>query len=158
MIFKLISLKVYRSCNILKKPVNILLHLNAENNNNNNSHSLLSTLAFCGPSSHKHPDWQVADMNNRHSITTKTTGNSIRSHLVAPLEHIFLAIFQLVVDVEELDDAVLSYVVSILLALFPVEWRAQWQQTHGESKHRLLQHNLEAAAGCFHWSCPMTVS
>lgn len=42
-------------------------------------------------------------------------------HLVSPFQHILLSIFDLVVDVEELQDAVLSNVVSMFLGLFPVE-------------------------------------
>lgn len=42
-------------------------------------------------------------------------------HLVSPFQHILLPIFDLIVDVEELKDAVLSNVVSMFLGLFPVE-------------------------------------
>lgn len=46
------------------------------------------------------------------------------SHLVAPFQHVLLAVLQLVVDVQELDDAVLPDVVGVLLGLLPVERRA----------------------------------
>lgn len=52
------------------------------------------------------------------------------SYLITPLEHIFLTLLHLVVDVEKLDDAVLSDVVGIFLGFLPVERRAHWQQTH----------------------------
>lgn len=53
-------------------------------------------------------------------------GISIRlfSYLIAPLQHVFLPLLHLVVDVQELDDAVLSDVVGILLGFLPVKWRA----------------------------------
>lgn len=52
------------------------------------------------------------------------TGTSSDSYLVAPLQHIFLAVLHLVVDVEKLDYAVFSDVVSILSGFFPVQWRS----------------------------------
>lgn len=51
------------------------------------------------------------------------SGKKLVSYLVAPLQHIFLTLLQLVVDIEKLNDAVLSDVVSILLGFFPVERR-----------------------------------
>lgn len=52
------------------------------------------------------------------------------SYLIAPFQHILLSLLHLVVDVEKLNDAVLSDVVSILLGFFPVQRRALRQQTH----------------------------
>lgn len=46
------------------------------------------------------------------------------SYLIAPFQHIFLALLDLIVDVNELDDAVLSDVVGILLGVLPVQWRS----------------------------------
>lgn len=45
------------------------------------------------------------------------------SYLVAPFQHIFLTLLHFVVDVEELNDAVLSHMVGILLGFFPFQWR-----------------------------------
>lgn len=46
------------------------------------------------------------------------------SYLIPPLQHIFLPLLHLIVDVQELDDAVLSYVVGIVLGFLPVKRRA----------------------------------
>lgn len=46
------------------------------------------------------------------------------SYLIAPFQHIFLSLLQLVVDVEKLNNTVLSDVVGILLGFLPVRWRA----------------------------------
>lgn len=43
------------------------------------------------------------------------------SHLIAPFQHVLLTLLQLVVDVEELDDAVFPDVVGVLLGFFPVQ-------------------------------------
>ena len=45
------------------------------------------------------------------------------SYLVAPFQHIFLTLLDFVVNVEELNDAVLSHMVGILLGFFPFQWR-----------------------------------
>lgn len=62
----------------------------------------------------------VVSLNHMH-ITAAFSAHV--SHLVAPLQHVFLTVLQLVVDVKELDDAVLPDVVGILLGFLPVERR-----------------------------------
>lgn len=47
------------------------------------------------------------------------------SYLIAPFQHVFLALLHLVVDVQKLDDAVLPDVVGILLGFLPVQRRSQ---------------------------------
>lgn len=46
---------------------------------------------------------------------------SMHPHLISPFQHILLSLLHLIVDVEELKDAVLPNVVSMFLGLFPVE-------------------------------------
>lgn len=82
---------------------------------------------------HNHHDWQITGINSSrtffHVFTqfkerkTKQKQKTV-SYLIAPFQHIPLTILHLVIDVEKLNDAVLSHVVSILLAFVPVQWRA----------------------------------
>lgn len=58
-------------------------------------------------------------------LGVKGISSRLFSYLIAPLQNIFLALLHLIVDVQELDDAVLSDVVGILLGFLPVKRRAQ---------------------------------
>lgn len=61
------------------------------------------------------------------------------SYLITPLQHIFLTLLHLVVDVQKLDDAVLSDMVGIPLGFLPVKRRAHWQQTHLRERQLLTR-------------------
>lgn len=56
-----------------------------------------------------------------HAIIKCIYEDEKEPHLVSPFQHVLLSIFDLIVDVEELQDAVLSNVVRMFLGLFPVE-------------------------------------
>lgn len=54
-------------------------------------------------------------------MLSEAVKESTHPHLISPLQHILLALLHLIVDVEELKDAVLPNVVSMFLGLCPVE-------------------------------------
>lgn len=56
--------------------------------------------------------------------------NTHRTHFIAPLQAVVLALLDVVVDLDELVNAELSHQFGVLLGLGPSQWFALRKQTH----------------------------